>query len=60
MADTPLTAHPLVLEDGSGGKELLAEVLREKLDRDEIDDLVSDLIQEANFRDRRAAKAGDL
>lgn len=44
MADTPLTAHPLALEDGSGDKNLLAEVLAEQLSDEDVDDLVSDLI----------------
>lgn len=29
LADTPLTAHPLAVEDGSGDRNLLAEVLAE-------------------------------
>lgn len=44
MADTPLTAHPLALEDGSGDKQLLAEAIGENLTDEEIDDLISELI----------------
>lgn len=44
MADTPLTALPLAVEDGSGDKNLLAECLAEQLTGEEIDDLINDLI----------------
>jgi len=44
MADTPLTAHPLALEDGSGDKQLLADVIEESLTDEEIDDLISELV----------------
>lgn len=47
MADTPLSAHPLLLEDGSGDKQLLAEVLCEDLSDDELQDLHEELHQEA-------------
>jgi len=45
MGDTPMTAHPLVLEDGSGDKQLLADTLSEQLSDQEVDDLISELIQ---------------
>lgn len=45
MADTPLSAHPLALEDGSGDKTLLAESLVETLTEDEVDDLINELIR---------------
>jgi len=45
MADTPLAAHPLVLEDGTGDKQLLADLLTEQLTEEEVDDLISELIQ---------------
>jgi len=48
MADTPLTAHPLALADGSGDKNLLAETLAEQLSRDELDDLIQRLIAASN------------
>jgi len=44
MADTPLTTHPLALEDGSGDNNLLAEAIAEQLTADEIDDLINELI----------------
>lgn len=44
MADTPLTAHPLAVEDGSGDKQLLAEVIAEELTDDEVDSLINRLI----------------
>jgi ribosomal protein S27E len=45
MADTPLAAHPLALEDGGGDKKLLAESLAETLSEDEVDDLINELIR---------------
>jgi len=61
MADTPLTAHPLVLEDGSGDKQLLADVLSEDLTDEEVDDLITDLIQHrvADDREGTAIECGD-
>lgn len=50
MADTPLTAHPLALEDGSGDKQLLAEAIGEQLDQDDLDTLIQSLIEESNRR----------
>jgi len=44
MADTPLTAHPLALEDGSGDKQLLADALADELTDEEVDDLINELI----------------
>jgi hypothetical protein len=44
MADTPLKAHPLALEDGSGDKQLLAETICENLADGEVDNLISELI----------------
>lgn len=55
MADTPLTAHPLALEDGSGDKGLLAEVLSEELTDDEVDDLISELIRSRVHDDQDGA-----
>jgi DNA-directed RNA polymerase subunit RPC12/RpoP len=50
MADTPLTAFPLVLEDGSGDTNLLAESLAENLGGDDLDALIQDLIEASNDR----------
>lgn len=44
LADTPLSATPLALEDGSGDKNLLAEVIVENLTSEDIDDLIQHLI----------------
>ena len=44
MADTPLTAHPVAVEDGSGDKGLLAECIAEELTDEEIDGLINELI----------------
>lgn len=43
MADTPLTAHPLALEDGSGDKRLLVECLEEHLAGNQLDRLLREL-----------------
>ncbi|GAA0200413.1 hypothetical protein ACFFQF_01030 [Haladaptatus pallidirubidus] len=43
MADTPLSAMPLALEDGNGDKNLLADVLGDELTGEELDDLISKL-----------------
>lgn len=45
IADTPLTAHPLALEDGSGDKQLLAETIADELTDDEIDDVINELVR---------------
>ena len=44
MADTPPTAHPLAIEDGSGDKQLLAETVAEQLTDAEVDTLINALI----------------
>lgn len=50
MADTPMMGHPLALEDGSGDKQLLGEVVAETLSQEELDVLIQDLIEESNER----------
>lgn len=52
FADTPLTAHPLALEDGSGDKALLAEAIDETCDDETLDGLIQDLIEISNERAR--------
>lgn len=60
MADTPVMAHALLLEDGSGDRELLAEVLRDELSDDELGDLLVELAEESCLRcENYASEVGD-
>lgn len=64
IADSPTTARPLAVEDGSGDKNLLAEAAAENLALEELDDLINELIRESNRRyeaqDHEPARLGEL
>lgn len=44
---------PLALEDGTGDKKLLAEAIDERLEKEELDYLINELIASAVERARR-------
>ena len=59
FADTPMVAHALALEDGSGDKGLLKEALYEQLTTEEIESLIEYLEEELKDRshdDREACR----
>lgn len=53
IGDSPLKMHPLALDDGTGDKKLLAEAIDERLEKEELDDLINDLIAASVERARR-------